>query len=214
MSPVDLTSVALEEPLTAGPGWRWVFFVNPPLCPIQTGLAYLPLCFGVGIAAGISSKLITRIGTRPVIVTGALIAAGGLYYLSRIPPVHGTYLSDLLPGMLIMSLGLGAVFVGVTTAANAGVPAEKAGLAAALLNASQQLGGALGLAILSALATAHTHTLLAAHASPAQALTSGFQRALLAGGIFLLAAAVIALRTSNTRQDEHLSLPEALPAPA
>jgi EmrB/QacA subfamily drug resistance transporter len=182
--------------------------------PIQTGLAYLPLCFGVGIAAGISTKLITRFGTRPVIVTGALIAAGGLYCLSRIPSVHGTYLSDLLPGMLIMSLGLGAVFVGVTTAANAGVPANNAGLAAALLNASQQLGGALGLAILSAVATAHTHNLLAAHASPAHALTSGFQRALIVGGIFLLAAAVIALRTSNTREDAPQPLPGALPAPA
>ena len=181
---------------------------------IQTGLAYLPLCFGVGIAAGISSKLITRSGTRPVIVTGALITAGGLYYLSRIPPVHRTYLSDLLPGMLIISLGLGAVFVGVTTAANAGVPANKAGLAAALLNASQQLGGALGLAILSALATARAHNLLAAHASQAHALTSGFQRALLVGGIFLLAAAVIALRTNNTREDEPQPLPDVLPAAA
>lgn len=181
---------------------------------IQTGLAYLPLCFGVGIAAGVSSKLIARIGTRPVIVTGALIAAGGLYYLSRIPPVHGTFLSDLLPGMMIMSLGLGAVFVGVTTAANAGVPANKAGLAAALLNASQQVGGALGLAVLSALAAARAHNLLAAHASQAHALTLGFQRALLVGGILLLAAAVIALSTSNTREDTHEPLPDARPAPA
>jgi EmrB/QacA subfamily drug resistance transporter len=181
--------------------------------PIQTGLAYLPLCFGVGIAAGVSSKLIARIGTRPVIVTGALIAAGGLYYLSRIP-VHGTFVSDLLPGMMIMSLGLGAVFVGVTIAANAGVPTNKAGLAAALLNASQQVGGALGLAILSALASARAHDLLAAHAPQAHALTSGFQRALLIGGIFLLAAAVIALRTSNTREDTHEPLSDALPAPA
>ena len=130
--------------------------------PIQTGAAYLPLCFATGIAAGIASQLIARIGTRPVIVAGALIAAGGVYWLSRIP-VHGSYLTDLLPGMLVMSLGLGAVFVGVTTAANAGVPADKAGLAAALLNASQQLGGALGLAIFSALATCRTHHLLAAH---------------------------------------------------
>jgi EmrB/QacA subfamily drug resistance transporter len=181
---------------------------------IQTGLAYLPLCFGVGIAAGVSSKLIARIGSRPVIVTGALIAAGGLYYLSHIQAVHGTFLSDLLPGMMIMSLGLGAVFVGVTTAANAGVPANKAGLAAALLNASQQVGGALGLAVLSALAAARAHNLLAAHASQAHALTSGFQRALLVGGMLLLAAAVIALRTSNTREDTHEPLPDALPAPA
>src|SRR5205085_4772144 len=95
-------------------------------------------------------------------VTGAGIAAGGLYWLSRIP-VHGSFLSDLLPGMLVLSLGIGAVFVAVTTAANAGVPADKAGLAAALLNASQQLGGALGLAIFTAVATSHTQHLITAH---------------------------------------------------
>ena len=79
------------------------------------------------------------------------------------------------------------------------MPADKAGLAAALLNASQQLGGALGLAIFSALATSRTHDLLAAHTPPAEALTSGFQRALMAGSIFILASAVIALRATNTR---------------
>jgi EmrB/QacA subfamily drug resistance transporter len=180
---------------------------------IQTGLAYLPLTFAIGIAAGISSQLVSRIGTRPVIVAGALIAAGGLYWLSRIP-VHGSYVSDLLPGMLVLSLGFGPVFVGVTTAANAGVPADKAGLAAALLNASQQLGGALGLAIFSALATSRTNDLLAAHAPPAQALTAGFHRALLAGSIFILAAAVIALRATNTRGDAPQPVPEPLAEPA
>jgi EmrB/QacA subfamily drug resistance transporter len=179
---------------------------------IQTGAAYLPLTFAIGIAAGVSSQLIPRVGTRPVIVTGALIAAGGLYWLSRIP-VHGSYLSDLLPGMLVLSLGFGPVFVGVTTAANAGVPADKAGLAAALLNASQQLGGALGLAIFSALATSRTHDLLAAHTAPAQALTSGFQRALLAGSIFILAAAIIALRATNTRGEAPQPGPSAVPEP-
>lgn len=166
--------------------------------PIQAGAAYIPLTFGVGISAGISSQLLSRIGTRPVIVAGSLIAAAGVYWLSRIP-VDGSYVSDLLPGMMIMSLGLGAAFVGVTTAANAGVPSDKAGLAAALLNASQQVGGALGLAIFSALATSRTNDLLAAHAPRAEALTSGFHRALLASSIFLLAAAIIGLRTTNTR---------------
>ena len=165
---------------------------------IQTGAAYLPLTFGVGVAAGISSQVLARTGTRPVIVAGALIAAVGVYWLSRIP-VGGSYLSDLLTGMMVMSLGLGAVFVAVTTAANAGVPADKAGLAAALLNASQQVGGALGLAIFTAIATSRTSDLLASHASPAAALTSGFQRALLASSLFLLAAAVVALRITNTR---------------
>jgi MFS family permease len=169
--------------------------------PIQTGAAYLPLTFGVGVAAGISSQLLGRLGTRPLIVAGSLIASGGVYWLSRIP-VHGSYLADLLPGMMIMSLGLGAVFVAVTTAANAGVPADKAGLAAALLNASQQVGGALGLAIFSAIATSRTSNLLADHTPLADALTSGFQRALLASSIFLLAAAVVALRVTNTRGDE------------
>jgi hypothetical protein len=165
---------------------------------IQAGLAYLPLCFAVGISAGISSQLLSRVGTRPVIVTGAVIAAGGLYWLSRIP-VHGSYLSDLLPGMLVLSLGFGPVFVGVTTAANAGVPAGKAGLAAALLNASQQLGGALGLAIFTALATSRTQHLLAVHAAPAHALTAGFQRALMVGAVFIAVSAVLALRATDTR---------------
>jgi EmrB/QacA subfamily drug resistance transporter len=166
--------------------------------PIQTGAAYLPLTFGVGVAAGASSKLMARVGTRPVIVGGSLIASAGVYWLSRIP-IDGSYLGDLLPGMMVMSIGLGGVFVAVTTAANAGVPADRAGLAAALLNASQQVGGALGLAIFSAIATSRTSHLLAANTPTADALTSGFQRALLASSIFLLAAALVALRITNTR---------------
>jgi EmrB/QacA subfamily drug resistance transporter len=181
--------------------------------PIQTGAAYLPLCFAIGISAGVSSQLLSRVGTRPVIVAGALIAAGGMYWLSRIP-VHGSYVSDLLPGLLILSIGFGPVFVGVTTAANAGVPPDKAGLAASLLNASQQLGGALGLAIFSALATSRTHHLLAAHTPSADALTSGFQRALLVGSIFILAAAIIALRATNTRGETPQHFPDAVPEPA
>ena len=181
--------------------------------PIQAGAAYLPLTFGVGIAAGVSSQLLARTGTRPVIVAGLLIAAGGVYWLSRIP-VHGSYLTDLLPGMMVMSIGLGAVFVAVTTAANAGVSPDKAGLAAALLNASQQVGGALGLAIFSAIATSRTTHLLASHTPQADALTSGFQRALLASSIFLLAAAVVGLRVTNARGEEHEPVAEARPEPA
>ncbi|HEY2716814.1 MAG TPA: MFS transporter [Solirubrobacterales bacterium] len=166
--------------------------------PIQTGAAYLPLCFGVGISAGISAQLLGRLGTRPVIVAGSLIAAGGVFWLSKIP-VDGSFLSDLLPGMMVMSAGLGAVFVGVTTAANAGVPADKAGLAAALLNACQQIGGALGLAVFSVIATSRTTDLLANGTPPPEALTSGFQRALLISSLTLVATAAIALRTANTR---------------
>jgi EmrB/QacA subfamily drug resistance transporter len=166
--------------------------------PIQSGSAYLPVTAGIILTAGISAQLIPRIGTRPVIVAGTLIAAAGMYYLSRIP-AHGSYLTDLLPGLAVMSIGLGAVFVTVTTAANAGVPAYQAGLAAGLLNTSLQLGSALGLAVFSAIATAHTDDLLTGHTTAAQALTAGFGRALLAGSIALLAATVIALRATNTR---------------
>jgi EmrB/QacA subfamily drug resistance transporter len=180
--------------------------------PMQTGVAYLPVTAGAAVAAGIGSQLIPRTGTRPVIVTGALIGAAGVYYLSRIP-VGGSYVTDLLPGLVVMSLGLGAAFVAVTTAANAGVPADKAGLAAALLNASQQLGGALGLAIFTAIATSRTTHLLATHTPPAHALTAGFQRALLLSSIFLLASAVVALRATNTRGEQQAPLAEA-PEPA
>src|SRR5919197_695512 len=129
---------------------------------LAQGVAYLPLTFATVIAAGASSQLLSRIGTRPVIVAGSLLTAGGIYWLSRIP-VDGSFLADLLPGMLLVAVGSGPVFVGVTTAANAGVPADKAGLAASLLTPSQQLGGALGLAIFSALATSRTDRLLAIH---------------------------------------------------
>jgi hypothetical protein len=98
-----------------------------------------------------------------------------------------------------MAIGFGAVFVGVTTAANAGVPADKAGLAAGLLSTSQQLGMALGLAVLSAIATARTHGVLAAHGARPEALTAGYHRALLVCAIFVLAAALIATRIPNAR---------------
>jgi EmrB/QacA subfamily drug resistance transporter len=166
--------------------------------PIKTGAAYLPLCVAIGVSAGITGQLIARIGTRPLIAAGALITCAGVYELSRIP-VHGSYVSDLLPGLLIVAFGIGAVFVATVTAANDGVPPEKAGLAAALLNASQQLGGALGLAVFSAIATARTHQLLGQHDAAPHALTQGFHRALLAGSVFLLVAALIAVRSPNTR---------------
>ncbi len=142
-------------------------------------------------------------------MAGALISSGAVFWLSRIP-VDGSYLGDLLPGLLIMSFGLGCVFVGVNTAANAGVPPDKAGLAAALVNTSTWLGGALGLAIFSVIATTRTQHLLGVHSSQPEALTSGFRDALVACSIFLLAAALIALRAINTRGEPAAA--EATPA--
>jgi len=180
---------------------------------LQAGAAYVPTALGVAVAAGICSRLLPRTGTRPLIVVGALIDAAGIYWLSRIP-VHGSYLHDLLPGLVIMSLGFGAVFVAVTTAAQAGVPPDKAGLAAGLINASTWIGAALGLAIFSAIATSHTKNLLADHRPVSHALVGGFSQALLACAVFLVAAALIALRATNTRGEPVTGVaPEAVPVP-
>jgi len=164
----------------------------------RSGSAYVPVTVMVAVAAGAGSALITRIGTRPLIVAGAVVAAGGVFWLSLLP-AHGHYWTDLFPGLMIMGFGLGAVFVGVQTAANAGVPPSLAGLAGALITASTQVGAALGLAIFSAVATGRTSALLASGASRSVALTAGFHRALLLASIFVLCAAVIALRAANTR---------------
>jgi EmrB/QacA subfamily drug resistance transporter len=183
--------------------------------PLQAGAAYLPITAGFAVAGGIASQLVTRIGTRPVVVTGCLVAAAGIYYVSRVP-LHGSYVSDLLPGFAVMSLGAGSVFVSVTAAANAGVPSDKAGLAAGLLNSSQQVGSALGLAILSAVAITRTNHLMAAQVSPAVASDAGYHQALLTGSILMAAAALLALRIGNTRQPAPLVMvsTEVTPEPA
>ena len=133
-----------------------------------------------------------------MVVLGTVIAAGGLYWLSKIP-VDGSYLTDILPGLLIVSIGMGGVFTGLTTAANAGIDQDQAGLAAGLLNTGQQLGAALGLATLSAVATAHTTSLVGTE-SLAQAATSGFGRALFVGSLIVLSATAVALLTPSSRQ--------------
>ncbi|WP_194912332.1 MFS transporter [Catenulispora rubra] len=165
---------------------------------LRSGLAYVPVSVGIGFGSTLATKMFTRTGTRPIIVSGALLAATGILWLSRIP-VDGTYLTNLLAPLVIMGIGLGLLYAGVQTAANAGVPDDQAGLAAALITASFQLGSALGLAVFSGIATSRTSHLLAAHASPPVALTGGFQRALLISALCLVAAGVIALRASNTR---------------
>jgi hypothetical protein len=165
---------------------------------MRAGFAYVPIAFIVMVGSIGGSGLIPRAGTRPLIVGGAAIATGGVYWLSRIP-VHGSYWTDIFPPMMIMGLGLGLVFVAVQIAGNASVPPDKAGLAGALINASFQLGGALGLAILSALATARSRQLLSAHATAPQALSQGYARALLAACFFLGAVVLTGLLAANTK---------------
>ena len=167
--------------------------------PLKAGVAYLPITAGFATAGAVASQLVTRVGTRTVVVSGCLIAAAGIYWVSRVP-LHGSYSTDILPGFVIMSLGAGSVFVSVTAAANAGVPADKAGLAAGLLNSSQQVGSALGLAILSAVAITRTDSLLASGSSRIVAADNGYHLALVVGAAMMAAAAFIALRIGNTRE--------------
>jgi EmrB/QacA subfamily drug resistance transporter len=167
--------------------------------PVKAGAAYLPLTFAVGVSSGVGAKLLTKIGSRPVIAAGGLIAAAGMFLLGHVPG-HGSYAPDILPGLLLVSLGLGPVFVGVTSAANSGVPADKAGAAAAVMNSFQQIGGALGLAVMSAVATSAATRSIARGAGLAQASTSGYQHALLTGCWLTAGAAVVALAMVNTRQ--------------
>jgi predicted MFS family arabinose efflux permease len=172
--------------------------------PVHTGLAYLPVTGGFIVSVAVVTQLLPRIGTRPVIVGGAVLAAAGIYLLSHVP-VHGSFVSDLLPGIVIVAFGLGGVFTGVTTAATEGVPAERAGIASGLLNASMQFGGALGLAVLSAVATDRTRGVLDGGAALPAALTSGFQRAFLLGTGFVAVAATIALLAGNIRAGQRPS---------
>jgi predicted MFS family arabinose efflux permease len=163
--------------------------------PLKAGLSLLPITAGFIAGAGITTQLLGRIGTKPGMIVGPIIVAAGLLVLSGIP-ADGTYLGDVLPGIMISAVGAGIAFVSLITGANNGVGAHDSGLAAGLINTSQQIGGALGFAILSAVATAHTKTLLGAgHVDRAHALTGGFQQAFTIGAIFLLGAAALAAFT-------------------
>ena len=164
--------------------------------PIRAGLAFLPVTAGIIGGAGLSQQLIRRIGVRNVGVVGMVIASGGLILLSRIP-VHGTYLGDLFPGLMLMAFGLGLTFVPLTLIATTNVDEADAGLASGLLNTSQQLGGALGLAVLSTVAANATSSALSGlTAAPSvavrvSALVTGFRAAFLVSAVLLFVGAVL-----------------------
>ena len=116
--------------------------------PLESGLAFLPFTLGIIIGAGLSQPLVPKLGAREVPFIGSLFGAVGLLLFLRLTP-DSTYLADLLPGIMLTSIGMGLVFVPITLIATSGVPADDAGLASGLFNTSQQIGGALGLAVLS-----------------------------------------------------------------
>ncbi len=163
--------------------------------PIKAGFSYLPLAITIIISAGVASQLVTRLGFKPVLIAGLGFIAAGLIWFSQVS-VGGSYVGDVLPASLLAAVGLGFSFVPVTIAAVAGVPEHESGLASGLINTSQQVGGALGLAILATIANSRTDGLMHnAGGNPAamtNALNEGFQSAFLAGAGFALLGIVFA----------------------
>src|SRR5207248_2304111 len=145
--------------------------------PLKAGVAFLPFTAGIMISAGIASQFAPRLGVRPVAAVGFVLSAAGLVLLTQLP-VHGSYLANLLPAIALSSLGMGAVFMPLTLIATTGLEDADQGLASGLFNTSQQIGGALGLAVLSTLATNRT---AAAVGSPAHTTVVGFHWAFVAG---------------------------------
>ncbi|HEY0932379.1 MAG TPA: MFS transporter [Trebonia sp.] len=175
--------------------------------PVGSGVAYLPMVATIMVGAAASSQLVARIGARPLITVGPLIAAGGLFWLSRISE-HSTYAGGLLGPMMLTGLGMGLTFVPLSLVALARVPNKDAGVASSLLNTGQQVGGSIGLAILGTVAwsavASHTKSAIAAthgaHLSPAaqaaltnHAIAYGFGRGYLVSALVALLAGVIAL---------------------
>jgi EmrB/QacA subfamily drug resistance transporter len=155
--------------------------------PLKAGLAFLPVTAGIVIGAGIAQPLVKRAGVRNVSVIGLVLATLGMLVLTQVP-VHGSYVSDLLTGLMPMSIGIGLVFVPITLLATSGVGEEDSGLASGLFNTSQQVGGSLGLAILSTLAASQTASLLTNHSATFDAArVSGYHVAFLAAAIMLAA---------------------------
>ena len=168
---------------------------------IHAGLSYLPLALSIMISAALASQLTTRFGFKPVLATGMLLIAGGLVWFSQVS-VGGGFLTDILGPSLLAAVGLGFAFVPQTIAAVAGVRDRDAGLASGLINTSQQVGGALGLAVLSTIATTRTDDLLVQGSGRADALTEGFQSAFLAGAglaILGLIAVLTLIRSRDSR---------------
>jgi MFS family permease len=160
---------------------------------IDVGLAFLPVALLIGaFSVGLSARLIVRFGPRATLVPGLVSIAAGLALFQR-APVDASYVTDLLPAMLLLGTGGGLFFAALMTLAMSAATQEDSGLASGLVNTTQQVGGALGLAVLATLSASHTDGLLASGHSTASALTGGYHLAFAIGGGLVLAALAVAL---------------------
>lgn len=177
--------------------------------PIHAGLSYLPLAVSIILSAGIASQLVTKVGFKPILAGGMALIAAGLVWFSQIS-VHGSFVADILGPSLLAAVGLGFAFVPVTIAAVSGIEDREQGLASGLINTSQQVGGALGLAILAAIA----NSIIGTSHDPAK-LVEGFQSAFLVGAGFAalgLIATLLLIRSSDSRA--HVEIGNGLAAGA
>jgi EmrB/QacA subfamily drug resistance transporter len=176
---------------------------------MKTGVAYLAVAGTAIVWSAVAAQLVTRIGVKPVLVVGMATLTAGLVFFTQVS-AGGSYLGDLLPGFLLIGIGIGFSFVPISIAALAGVGASEAGLASGLINTSQQIGGALGIAALSTIATSRTEDAVASGSALPAALVDGFTMAFLVG-VGIAALGVVAALTL-IRRDELEQAPEAEPA--
>lgn len=166
--------------------------------PVRTGLTFLVVPVMIALSATNVPRLIAKIGAKPALVVGPLFISGALFYLTRLP-VHGRYLTDVLPSLILLGLGAGTSFVAGTITATSGISGKKSGLASGILNTTQQIGGSLGLAILSGIAASatlnslrHLPKNIAARTIPAYVQVQGTHKAFLVGAFIALSASVVA----------------------
>jgi EmrB/QacA subfamily drug resistance transporter len=176
---------------------------------METGVAYLAVAGTAILWSAVAAQLVTRVGVKPILTIGMATLTAGLVLFTQVS-VGGSYVADLLPGFLLIGLGIGFAFVPISIAALAGVQPSEAGLASGLINTSQQIGGALGIAALSTIATSHTTDALSAGTAAPAALVDGFTAAFVAGAIIAALGVVAAL--TLIRREELAAVPEAEPA--
>jgi MFS family permease len=177
---------------------------------MKTGVSYLAVAGTAILWSAVAAQLVTRVGVKPVLVTGMTALTAGLVYFTQVS-VGGSYVANLLPGFLLVGIGLGFSFVPISIAALAGVQPAEAGLASGLINTSQQIGGALGIAALSTIATSRTQDALASGSGLHVALVDGFQGAFIAG-VIVAGVGIVAALTLIRRDELEPQAQEAVPA--
>jgi len=185
--------------------------------PVKTGFSFLviPLC--IAVSATQIPRLLKKTGYKPILMVAPLLVAGSLFFLAHVP-MNGDYVHHLLPGFILMGLGMGATFVPITIAATSGVHGRESGLASGLLNTSQQIGGALGLAILTGVATSSANRFAANTAHP-NAMTGmaaalhGYQSAFYVASAFMVGAAVVATVVLQQKGRQGVAQEDAAVAP-